>query len=269
MNGPTPITFSFGENWQAFLRTMPADALARALADSQHWLSNQQVAGKSIADLGCGSGLHSLVFLQRGAARIHSLDSDPRSVTATRGLWEQAGRPAQWTVDAGSVLDAALIGRLGSEQFDIVYSWGVLHHTGAMWQAIDHACSLVKPGGLLWISLYAKGPQYAYDLALKQRYNAASAFGKRMLAWRFVLRVMYARLRRVRNPFAWNEGKARGMDTWHDIVDWLGGLPYEVASVEEVVAVVGARGFSLKQVEPAPEGSCHVFLFQADVVVGR
>ncbi len=160
------------------------------------------------------------------------------------------------------MLDVALINRLRSELFDVVYSWGVLHHTGAMWQAIDHTCSLVKLGGLLWISLYAKGPQYARDLALKQRHNAASAFGKRMLAWRFVPSVMYARLRRGCNPLAWNERKARGMDTWHDIIDWLGGLPYEVATVDEVVAAAQARGFTLKRVEPAPEGSCHVFLFQ-------
>lgn len=263
MNAPAPITFSFGENWQAFLKTMPADALDRALADSRQWLSDGQVAGKAIVDVGCGSGLHSLVFLQRGAARVVSLDSDPRSVAATRGLWERSGRPAPWTVAEGSILDTGLVERLRSEPFDVVYSWGVLHHTGAMWQAIDHACSLVKPGGLLWLSLYAKGPQYARDLMLKQRYNAASAFGKRMLAWRFVLRVMWARLRRGSNPFAWNERKARGMDTWHDIIDWLGGLPYEVASVDEVVTTVQARGFALKQVEPAPEGSCHVFLFQA------
>ncbi len=102
MSAPAPITFSFGENWQDFLKTMPGDALERALADSRQWLSDEQVAGKSIVDLGCGSGLHSLVFLQRPAARVLSFDSDALSVAATRGLWEQAGRPAQWTVAEGS-----------------------------------------------------------------------------------------------------------------------------------------------------------------------
>lgn len=268
MSAPAPITFSFGANWQAFLAGMPADALERALADSRRWLRDEEVAGREILDLGCGSGLHSLVFLQRGAARVRSLDSDPRSVAATRSLWEGAGRPPQWTVEEGSVLDPALIARLRAAPVDVVYSWGVLHHTGALWQAFANACALVRPGGLLWISLYAKGPRYAHDLALKQRYNAASAFGKRLLAQRFVLRVMWARLRRGRNPFAWNERKARGMDTWHDIIDWLGGLPYEVADVDETVAAARAQGLTLREVEVAPEGSCHVLLFRRDAPGG-
>lgn len=268
MSAPAPITFSFGANWQAFLASMPADALERALADSRRWLRDEDVTGKAILDLGCGSGLHSLVFLQRGAARVCSIDSDPCSVAATRSLWERAGRPPQWTVEEGSALDPVLITRLRAESYDVVYSWGVLHHTGALWQAFANACALVKPGGLLWISLYAKGPRYAHDLALKQRYNAASTFGKRMLARRFVLRIMWARLRRGRNPLAWNERKARGMDTWHDIIDWLGGLPYEVASVDETVAAAQAQGLVLCEVEAAPEGSCHVLVFRRTEVGG-
>jgi 2-polyprenyl-6-hydroxyphenyl methylase/3-demethylubiquinone-9 3-methyltransferase len=71
------------------------------------------------------------------------------------------------------------------------------------------------------------------------------------------------RLRRSRgqNPFAWNEKKDRGMDVYHDLLDWLGGLPYEVASKEEVIAFCGARGLVLKKLNEIGEGACNSYLF--------
>jgi 2-polyprenyl-3-methyl-5-hydroxy-6-metoxy-1,4-benzoquinol methylase len=271
MTTTDPISFSFGENWQNFIAHMPAQALERAFADTTQWLSDEQIRGKSLIDIGCGSGIHSLIFHQRGAASILSIDRDERSVAATTTIHGRAGAPANWTVRTTSILDDAAVARLPGQPYGIVYSWGVLHHTGDLWKAMDNAVSLLAPRALLWISLYAKGPLYRRHLALKRRYNAASRLGKWLMERWFVLAIMFYRIRLVKNPFAWREKKVRGMDTWFDIVDWLGGLPYEVASIDEVVAFGRARGLELLKIEQAPEGSCHVFLFQAGAagITGR
>jgi len=253
------ITFSFGENWQSFLKHVSKEAIEMALADTREWIPD--VAGRSVIDVGCGSGLSSLAFHLRGAKPIVSFDVDPRSVAATRSIRARAGDPPDWQVLDGSALDAAFLTAF-AERFDIVYSWGVLHHTGAMWSAIANVCRLVKPGGLLWIALYAKGPLYPRHLALKQAYNRAGRFGKWYIERKHIWWYMKQRMRSGRNPFTWNQRRVRGMDIWHDILDWLGGLPYEVATVPEVEAFMQERGFLTRKVLPSDEGGNHIFLFQ-------
>lgn len=253
-------TFAFGKNWQSFLKTASPDAFQGARADIESWLGAERLKGKTVVDVGCGSGIHSLCFTGLGAARLVSLDVDVNSVDATRSLWQQAGRPDSWDVRHGSILDRNFVDTLGT--FDIVYSWGVLHHTGAMWEAIAQAARLVKPGGLFWLALYVKGPNYVKDLALKQRYNAASAFGRKLLVGQRIAHRMIRLVRQGRNPLAWNARKERGMDTYHDIVDWVGGLPYEVASREETVEFLGSRGFTLTRVDEYPERWNNIYLFE-------
>ncbi len=51
------------------------------------------------------------------------------------------------------------------------------------------------------------------------------------------------------------------MNVYHDIVDWLGGLPYEVASAEEVVAFTRKQGLILEKLRTSFEGGNNVFLF--------
>ena len=252
-------TFAFGKNWQSFLKTVSPDAIESARADILNWLDRERIADKTLVDIGCGSGIHSLCFHMLGARHLVSLDVDVHSVAATRSLWEKADRPANWEVRHGSILDRAFVDSLGT--FDVVYSWGVLHHTGAMWQAIANASAVVKEGGLFWLALYVKGPNYAADLALKKRYNAASAIGKKMLVGERIALRMLRLLQQGRNPLKWNARKERGMDTYHDIVDWVGGLPYEVASREETVEFLAKRGFVLERVEEYPERWNNIYLF--------
>jgi SAM-dependent methyltransferase len=253
------ITFSFGKNWRDYLATVTAGEIDAARIDLEHWLGIGWVEGRTVLDIGSGSGIHSLGFLSLKARAIRSFDYDANSVQATRCLWEKAGRPVAWTVSEGSILDEDFIEKLG--KFDLVYSWGVLHHTGAMWKALDHAARLVGPGGKLFISLYASGPRYASDLALKRRYNAASAIGKRMMECRWIANLMLGRLLHAKNPFAWNEKRERGMNVYHDIIDWLGGVPYEVAGDDETLQFFRQRGFQLERMRVAGEGGCSIFVF--------
>jgi len=253
------ITFSFGKNWRDFVDTVSEDSIARAMKDIEEWLGRDSVEGKSILDIGCGSGIHSLCFHLLGAKEIVSLDVDPYSVESTRLLWEKAGKPGSWRVLSGSVLDEEFVDSL--DKHEVVYSWGVLHHTGSMWQAIANACSLVKEGGRIWLSIYVKGPEYPAHLALKQSYNRSSALGKKLIIWKEIYKLMRLRRSRGQDPFAWNEKKERGMDVYHDLIDWLGGLPYEVASKDEVVRFCGERGLVLEKLNELGEGACNSYLF--------
>jgi 2-polyprenyl-6-hydroxyphenyl methylase/3-demethylubiquinone-9 3-methyltransferase len=257
------ITFSFGKNWTSYLETVSDVDVESAKQDITHWLGGDYVKGKTVIDIGSGSGIHSLAFYRLGARSVFSFDFDQYSVQATKSLWDKASQPSNWVVERGSILDGDYIESLG--RFTIVYSWGVLHQTGAMWEAIENAFSLVAPGGILWISLYQKGPRYERDLALKRKYNRSSIFGKRLMEYRRIGKFMLARLRHLKNPFAWNQKVGRGMNMYHDLVDWLGGLPHETATEDEVVRLARKHSFVLERIKVGPEGRCSVYILSSQV----
>ena len=120
-------SFSFGKNWQDYLNGVTPVHLEDAERDIDYWIGTPALRGKSVIDIGSGSGIHSSRFVKMGAARVVSLDIDVHSLEATRRMWRLFGEPSNWTVLHGSILDRKVVEDLGT--FDIVYSWGVLHHT--------------------------------------------------------------------------------------------------------------------------------------------
>jgi SAM-dependent methyltransferase len=214
-------------------------------------LEAETLEGKSFLDIGSGSGLFSLAARRLGA-RVHSFDYDPESVACTQELKHRFfASDADWTIERGSVLDADYIKRLG--RFDIVYSWGVLHHTGAMWQALENARLPVSVGGRLFIAIY-NSQEYRSRLWLKvKRFYCSGATGRILVPALFIPGFIVGGLAkdllRVRNPVArYTEyKKSRGMSIVHDWIDWLGGYPFEVAKPEEILSFYRERGFVLEK----------------------
>jgi 2-polyprenyl-6-hydroxyphenyl methylase/3-demethylubiquinone-9 3-methyltransferase len=239
------IRFGFGRNWTKFLSVIDHQRLALAEQSLKTMLDVQDLKGKTFVDVGCGSGLFSLAASRLGA-RVYSFDYDGASVACTEELKRRyCPFNTEWHITTGSALDSAYLQSLG--QFDVVYSWGVLHHTGEMWQAMENVHRLVRSNGKLAIAIYnSQGWTSRYWKWVKRSYNTNSVLKLGMILFhlpyligaRWVIRMITHR-----------RALERGMSLWYDMIDWLGGYPFEVAKPEEVYAFYHSKGFVLSHLK--------------------
>ena len=259
--------FEFGRNWSDFLKKMDPQRIREAEESLAGYLGTD-LAGQEFLDIGCGSGLFSLAARNLGA-RVTSFDFDPDSVACAEKLRENFHpEDAGWSIRQGSVLDRGMLAGLG--WFDVVYSWGVLHHTGRMWEALDNATSLVRDGGRLFISIYNDQGGYS-DLwrAIKRTYVRSPDWFRFMLCLGVLtfmeMRYTLIQLVRLRNPIRMYRARTqgRGMALWHDLKDWVGGYPFEVAKPEEIFDFCRDRGFELLHLKTNGGGiACNEYVFR-------
>jgi 2-polyprenyl-3-methyl-5-hydroxy-6-metoxy-1,4-benzoquinol methylase len=261
--------FEFGRNWTAFLSTVTEAHIDEAVSSLRQFLDRPDLTGQTFVDVGCGSGLSSLAAVRLGASRVHSFDFDPLSVTCTQEMRRRfAPDSAAWTVERGSVLDQEYLANLGS--FDVVYSWGVLHHTGAMWRALGNVRSLVERGGTLFIAIYNdQGIASNVWMRVKRIYNRSAAGRALVVAVYlpyFVLGGALVDVTAGRSPLRryTDYKKSRGMSRFHDLFDWLGGYPFEVAKPEQILDFYRRHGFELVRLRTCGgKLGCNEFVFRA------
>jgi len=260
--------FEFGANWARFLELLDNERIAKAETSLRRMLGVDSLQAQRFLDAGSGSGLFSLAARRLGAS-VHSFDYDPQSVACTAELRRRyAGGDSSWVVEQASVLDQAYMAAL--PQFDVVYSWGVLHHTGAMWVGIDQCVQRVAPGGRLFIAIYndqgwkshfwwfvkwlynrlPAGLDKAYAYTLGYLANAANILkytlrGKPMTAIRPLLK----------------RSERRGMSVHRDMIDWMGGFPFEFASYDTLADYLRGRGFRLLHGQRNGSLGCHEMVF--------
>jgi 2-polyprenyl-3-methyl-5-hydroxy-6-metoxy-1,4-benzoquinol methylase len=257
--------FAFGANWASFSRLIDEDRMREARDSISSRLGD--LAGLSFLDAGCGSGLFSLAAVQLGAERVLSFDLDEQSVATARSLQRRFDDgTGHWTVDQGDILDRTYLDRLG--EWDVVYSWGVLHHTGDMTRGWENVARAVAPGGRLFLSIYNdQGLKSRIWSIVKRTYHRIPV----------PLRPLYVALAMAPREVAsallsgpaeylrrWRGYKTnRGMSRWHDLVDWVGGYPFEVAKPEVVFDFFRARDFDLEWMLTCAGGlGCNQFVLR-------
>jgi len=260
--------FEFGANWKLFLNTLNQDRIALAERSLRDMLGVKDLRGQRFLDVGSGSGLFSLAARRLGA-EVHSFDYDPESVACTNELKHRYfPNDPDWTVEQGSVLDKSYLQGLG--QWDVVYSWGVLHHTGAMWQALENLVPLTRVGGRLFIAIYNhQGRMTSVWTWVKRTYNRLPTGLRWMVLVPALLRLWAGRTLYdfvTGKPFhTWRhyaERSFRGMSAWRDVVDWVGGYPFEAAKPEAVFLFYHDRGYELRNLTTCAGGiGCNEFVF--------
>lgn len=254
--------FAFGKNWRSFVRDyLNQERIDEAKKSMVEFCNaNTLITGKTFIDVGCGSGLFSLAAHQLAASNIISFDIDPHSVKCCEYLKEKEGRSANWQIKQGSILDGDFVSSLG--KYDFVYSWGVLHHTGSMWKAIENASKLVGEKGVLCIGIYNKadawgvypdgrcGPSHLW-VKEKRLYSRMPSPLQSLIDYSVMSALVVLYILTFNNPMRKirSHRQFRGMSWRIDIKDWLGGYPYEYASVDEVFNFVKRLGFSLENLK--------------------
>ncbi|MDR2547830.1 MAG: methyltransferase [Lachnospiraceae bacterium] len=258
--------FKFGENWTEFLALIDDERIEVAKESLLEMMGMSTLERKTFLDVGSGSGLFSLAARSLGA-KVISFDYDPQSVACAHELKRRYfPDDDNWTISEGNILEEEFLTAL--DEYDIVYSWGVLHHTGAMWDALANVDGLVKSGGILFISIYNdQGFASKNWRKIKRRYNRGGKFVK----WLLTCMVgFYFNLRRIisgtlvyRHPFYyWRQKQNRGMSIKRDLIDWVGGYPFEVAKPEEIFDFFHQRGYYLTKLYTAGSGhACNQYVF--------
>ena len=260
------MQFDFGQNWIDYSRNAATDEkVAGARRDFLDLVDGMEFSGKSFLDIGFGQGL-SLLVAQEAGARAFGLEVNPKCIDAI----EENTRffsCCDWTnleIVQGSILDGGMVERLRAvsprkDGFDIVHSWGVLHHTGNLRKAVTHAVSLVRPQGHLILAIYNRHWTSPLWCLIKWVYCKSPAAVRKLAIWFFYPVIRLAKLAVTgRNP----ETKERGMDFYYDLIDWLGGYPYEYASVREFDAYLRPFGFqNVKTISPEVPTGCNQLVY--------
>ncbi len=258
--------FGFGKNWKKYIQKMDESRIQHAIQSLLKPLGMDTLNGKQFIDIGSGSGLMSLAAIKSGA-KVLSFDYDLESVESTQILKSiYAVENPDWQIEQGSILDTTYVNKLGT--FDIVYSWGVLHHTGDMDQAIRNAVKMVNRNGLIYLAIYNhQGIISKLWLLVKRLYN--TGFLGRLLVVLLCVPYFYitgfiSDLLRYRNPVSSiiHYKSNRGMSYWHDIIDWIGGYPFEFATPAEIINPMLADGFELIYLSSTTSMGCNEYIFK-------
>ena len=261
--------FEFGQNWKNYAVLIDSERIHEAKKNLIELLGHDNIRGKTILDIGCGSGIHSLAFLELGAANVTAFDFDPTSVSTTRNLLKEYSNHNKFNVYQGDILAPTLT----NTQYDVVYSWGVLHHTGNLELALFNAANYVRQGGYLFIAIY-KNTKLCWLWKKEKRFYSSTSRINQQIIKSFYITIFaigYTIFKRKSfRKYILQYQKNRGMSFFHDVHDWLGGYPYESATPQRINTSLMNMKFELVKEVITKAGigffgsSCNEYVFKKD-----
>lgn len=237
------IRFNFGNNWRDYSNSALMESNLKEAVDSlDNLVGKDLISNKTFLDIGCGSGLFSIAAIKLGAKKVLGFDLSKESVDVSKQNTKSECTPDN-------------IGK-----FDIVYSWGVLHHTGDIVGAILNSMNLVEDKGLLVIAIYNRHWSSPIWKRIKYIYNISPLFLQKIMIFVFYFIIIVTKfLVTFKNPLKLK----RGMKFYYNVIDWVGGYPYEYATQEEIIQFCKHKNFNLiKTVKAGVPTGCNEFVFQ-------
>ncbi len=260
------MQFDFGNNWLEFSKkALTSEKVSAARNDFAGLIGEIDLEGKSFLDIGFGQGLSLLAASEKGANTVGN-DINPKcaEVLNLNASYFPNIKIPRISIVIGSILDLSIVEELRVKSkeekgYDIVHSWGVLHHTGKMWEAIRNASSLVKEGGHLIIAIYNKHWTSPAWKMIKWFYCKSP-----LPMQKFMLHLFYPIICLAKFIVS-GEGpkkQSRGMDFYYDLIDWIGGYPYEYATINEINHFVSKLGFcKIREIAAKMPTGCNEFVF--------
>lgn len=256
------MQFNFGLNWKEFsLKALSEERVESARRDFRALIGDIQLENKTFLDIGCGQGLSALIASEEHADVVcNDINHISEQLLKLNKAHFDISNPI--TFIKGSILEKSIIEKIKEchTEYDIVHSWGVVHHTGNMYSAIDALCNLVKKEGYLVLAIYNRHWSSPYWKLIKYLYNKSPNLIRRMMICLFYYIIYIAKyLVTHKSPME----KQRGMDFYYDVIDWVGGYPYEYASIQEISDYVETKGFKLvKSISAEVPTGCNEMIFK-------
>ena len=255
------MRFSFGKNWQGYSKVaLNPERIEQGRQALKDLLAGIPLINQSFLDIGFGQGLTAHLASQMGA-KVTGVDIDLDNIDAAKNIQLKMGIASPLDLRIGSILDGKIVDQLRQlGTWNVVHSWGVLHHTGNMDLAVKNAASLVAQDGYFVCAIYNRHWSSLPWLFIKWFYNLLPAIGQQLMVSLFYPIIYLAKwLVTGKNP----KDKLRGMDFFFDVVDWVGGYPYEYASCEEFRKLVEPLGFKcIKEIPAEVPTGCNEFVFK-------
>jgi SAM-dependent methyltransferase len=127
------------------------------LAEELLGVDRRWFRGREALDAGCGGGRWTLALLRLGC-RVTAVDFSSRALASTRAQMDRLAADAvgegRLATERADLISPASLAR---RRFDLVFSFGVLHHTGDTRRALANVAAMTKDDGLLFVYLYGAG----------------------------------------------------------------------------------------------------------------